>query len=45
MKKFIALLTKTKGGTAKNDWIHDDSDIFQALRNVCKKIRTILLPY
>ena len=39
MKKFIALLTKEKGKTAMNDWEHDDSDIFQALYNVYKKLQ------
>ena len=31
MKKFVALLTKKKGKTARNEWENDDSDILQAL--------------
>ena len=30
---------------AKNDWEHDDLDIFWASHNVYKKIKTVLLPY
>ena len=37
MKKFVALLTKEKGKTAKNEWENDDSDILRALCSAYKK--------
>ena len=43
--KFVALLTKEKRKIAINEWQNDDSNIFQALYIVHKKIRTTLFLY
>ena len=45
MKKFVALLIKEKEKAATNEWENDNSDIFQALYSVYKKIRIIIFPY
>ena len=45
MKTFVALLTKEKGKTARNEWRNDDSNILRALYSVHNKIRTIVFPH
>ena len=42
--KFITLLTKEKGKTARNDREHDDSDIFRAFAMYIKNT-AILVPF
>ena len=45
MKKFVTLLTKEKGKTARNVWEKDDTDILWPLHSVYKKVRQIIFPY